>query len=805
MADKGTYTGLFLITLATLMYELFITRIFSVTLWYHFAFVAVSVAMLGMTVAAVYVYLHPHVFTREHAPRHLSLSALAFSFSTVIGILTHLTVPFVQVPSLIGLYSGILAFGLVAVPFFFSGITVCVALTKFPRQVPLLYAADLAGAALGCLAAAYVFSISNGPSAVFAIAFVAALGAVFFASGPSMAKMRQHALLGSAVMGIMLAGSSFLASQGGSSMRVVWAKGQADISWPLYEKWNSFARIRVSGQAEEPSQPDGWGLSTTYPLDRGVRQLTVDIDSAASTVMTAYSGDPAQIEHLKYDIPNLAHYARPDARVLVIGVGGGRDVLAALAFGQESVVGVEMNGDIVQAVTDRFGEFTGHLDRHPKVTLVVDEARSYLASSSDKFDIIQISFIDTWAAMASGAYLLTEHSLYTTEAWGIFLDHLTPNGVVTVSHWYVGEEPAETYRLVSLASASLMEAGVARPRDHIFLARKLRPSVKKPVGVGTIVVGRAPLSRSDLRTLEQAVERLRFDTVLSPSFAQDSTFEKLVSGQDVALVAAAFPVDIAPPTDDRPFFFYTMRLKSLLDGTMFTADFSDLNRAAVPSLYGLLGIVIAFTGIFALRPLVTGRKQRVMAAIPLLVFFGCIGLGFMFIEISLLQRLIIFLGHPTYSLSVVLFSLLLASGLGSLSASRPILSPVARLMLLIGVLAAGGLATPLITREFQASTTAIRIAVAVGLLFPLGLVMGMAFPLGMRLASATSGALTPWLWGMNGAASVCGSVLAVLIALNGGLSAAFWTGVACYAAALAAYICCTLLPSEVATAEALAP
>jgi predicted membrane-bound spermidine synthase len=805
MANRGTYVGLFLITLATLMYELFMTRIFSVTIWYHFAFMVVSIAMFGMTVAATYVYLLPHVFTPAQTPRYLALSALAFSFSTVIGILTHLTVPFVPDPSLIGLYSGVLAFGLAAVPFFFSGIAVCLALTKFPRQVSLLYAADLVGAALGCLAAVYIFAISDGPSAVFVIAFVAALGAVFFSSDPSMAKMRRHALLASALMGIMLVGSSILTSQGGSPMRVVWAKGQADLTQPLYEKWNSFARIRVWGRADQPSPASGWGLSPTYPLDRTVRQLFMDIDSTAATVMTAYSGDPAQLEHLKYDIPNLAHYARQDARVLAIGVGGGRDVLSALAFDQRSVVGVEMNGDIIQAVTERFGAYTGHLDRNPRVKLVVAEARSYLAGSTDKFDIIQISFIDTWAATASGAYLLTEHSLYTTEAWRIFLDHLTPNGVLTVSRWYLGEKPAETYRLVALASASLMEAGVARPRDHIFLARKLNPSVETPVGVGTIVVGRAPLSQRDLRALEQAGGRLQFDTVLSPSFAQDSTFENLVSGQDLRPVIAAFPADIAPPTDDRPFFFYMVRPKSLFDGTLFSQEFTDLNRYAVPALYVLLVIVIALTGVFALRPLFAERRQRVMAALPLLAYFGAIGLGFMFIEISLLQRLIIFLGHPTYSLSVVLFSLLLASGLGSLSASRPILSPVARLILLIAVLAAGGLATPLIAREFEASTTAIRIVVAMALLFPLGLFMGMAFPLGMRLASATSGTLTPWLWGMNGAASVCGSVLAILIALNGGLAAAFWTGVACYAGALVAYICGTLLSTRVAPAEAVAP
>ncbi|KPL12167.1 hypothetical protein AMJ85_01800 [candidate division BRC1 bacterium SM23_51] len=789
--SKQTYAGLFMVTLATLMYEILLTRIFSVTMWYHFAFVAISVAMFGMTVGAIVVYLRPHHFREERAKHRLAASSLLFAVSIVASFLIHLRIPFITTASLAGLFSIVATYVVISVPFVFSGICVCVALTKFPRQVSRLYAADLAGAAVGCILLIYTLEITDGPTAVIVVALFASIGSAFFAADCRRKKMVQLTWVVSVLLALFVVLQTILATAQLSPLRLVWVKG-APESRPLYEKWNSFSRTSVTGNPHALEHPVGWGLSPKYTFGRTVRQLHLTIDAGAATVLIGFDGDLQAHEYLKYDLTNLVHYVRPNAKVLVVGTGGGRDILSAMAFGQPAVIGVEINKDIINAVNRKFGDFTGHLDRHPNILFVNDEARSYIARSKDKYDIIQISLIDTFAATAAGAFVLTENSIYTIEAWKVFLEHLTPRGVLTVTRWYFRGRPGEIYRLTSLGSAALTELGAADPRKHIFVAKcMMAPEGSYPLdGVGTILVSREPFSEHDLDALEAAVQEMHFDLVLSPRFSLDSTFATIASGKDLDRFAAAYPINIAPPTDDSPFFFNMLRLRDVFSRQRREQGVMTVNMRAVFVLGALLITVTALTFLCIIVPLVlTADKGSLRGAGPLLLFFSAIGFGFMLIEISQMQRLIIFLGHPTYGLSVVLFSLLLSGGLGSLSTQRlrdvsVKRSAITRMLLLLCALLVFGVLTPYATRAFQASTTVLRILVATGILFALGLFMGMAFPLGMKIASKRSAALTPWLWGMNGATSVCASVLAVAIALSASISTAFWTGFFCYAVAL---------------------
>ena len=216
------------------------------------------------------------------------------------------------------------------------------------------------------------------------------------------------------------------------------------------------------------------------------RQLMLMIDATAGTVMTAYDGDPQTVEHLKYDLTNLVHYLR-GGKVLVIGAGGGRDILSALAFGQESVVAVEMNGATLGVAYDEFADYTGNLADDPRVTLVHDEARSWLARTETSFDVIQLSLTDTWAATAAGAFVLAENSLYTVEAWRLLLGRLTDAGVATCSRWYFQERPGEIYRLVALAARALADLGVEDPRRHMLLVRTMFEEQSPIGGLGTDV------------------------------------------------------------------------------------------------------------------------------------------------------------------------------------------------------------------------------------------------------------------------------------------------------------------------------
>ncbi len=803
-ANRQTYLGLFLVALATLMYELLLTRIFSVTMWYHFAFVAVSVAMFGMTVGAIIVYLLPRLFTPEGIHKQLALSALMFSLSTVLSFLGHVNVPFAMDDWQAILTSSAILYPLVSVPFVFSGICVSLCLTRFPRQVSRLYAADLAGAAVGCVLLVVTLSAVDGPSAVLITSGIASVGALLFSPWRSSSRvLNLSAVCTCLLLGLIITQIASVANHT-ALLRLVWVKGVQE-TLPLYEKWNSFSRIQVNpvattrpvGKGISENYTGDWGVSKNYSANSEARELVLQIDASAATVITAFDGQLDKFEYFKYGITNLAHHIRPASTVLVVGPGGGRDILSALAFGQKRVLGVEINGEIIDTVTKVFGDFTGHLDRRSDVTFVVDEARSYVARSPDRFDIIQLSLVDTWAATAAGAFVMTENSLYTVEAWKIFLEHLTPRGVLTASRWYARDRPSEMYRVVALAAESLAELGVENPRNHILVGRYMdtMDATGNPVlGLGTILVSREPLTEADVQTINSIAAVWGFEIVLTPTYALDDTFATVASGQDIRAFSAAFPLNISPPTDDSPFFFHMLRMRDIPTRQLWQQSTPDANFRAVVVLAALLAVVIVLSLICIVVPLLlTTGKTSLKGVGPLSLFFASIGLGFMLIEISQMQRLIVFLGHPTYSLSVVLFTLLLASGIGSFLTSGAApqslrRSATLRLGSLLFTLALFGLLTPAVTHQLQAATTPIRILVAIILLAPLGLLMGMAFPLGMKLASANSPGITPWLWGINGATSVCASVLAVVIAMYSGISTSFWVGFAAYVVALLAFL-----------------
>ena len=265
----------------------------------------------------------------------------------------------------------------VRLPFFFCGITVCLSLTRFPGNIGTLYCADLVGAAFGCLLVVGALELLDAPSAVLLAAVVAASSGLVF-SRQCQSRFRNLALGLTVILIGLSAGHGILYQNGEPILRPRWVRGQ-EAARPLYEEWNSFSRLTVYGNRNSPSKPFGWGLSSKAP-DDPVRQLFLTIDGTAGTVLTEFTGEHAKLEYLKFDVTNIVHHLRPGSRVLIVGAGGGRDVLAALAFGQSSAIAVEVNQGILNLVNSVFGDFTGHLDRQPGVEFVSDEARSYLVA-----------------------------------------------------------------------------------------------------------------------------------------------------------------------------------------------------------------------------------------------------------------------------------------------------------------------------------------------------------------------------------------------------------------------------------------
>lgn len=773
---KRLLSALFLVAAATVMFEVLLTRIFSLTMWFHFAFMAISVAMFGLTVGALLVFLRPEWWPEAALGRKMGAAALYLAITMSVAVLLHITLymPTGQVD----LVPIIVTFLVMAVPFVYSGIFVCLALTRFPSHIGRLYAADLAGAAIGCLAVVVALRWLDGAGAALACAALAAVASAMLHPGKARAvALAVAALLG----GTGIWSGVHLAQNGLAALEIRYIRG-AEQPALEYERWNSFSRIAVLKPSEFHAV--AWNLSRAYKGRLDIESRWLQIDSHAGTQLIGFDGDLAKVEFLRWDLPNFVHHLRRNARVAIVGPGGGRDVVTAKLFGQKRVVAVELNGDIMRVANQRYGGFTGQLDRDPAVTFVNDEARSYLARQKERFDIVELTFIDTFAATAAGAYTLSENPLYTTQGWAVFLNRLDDDGLLAVSRAVSNE----LGRMVSLGRAALLSIGVSEPEKHMVMVTNRHKGAKSIHPMGLLLVRKTPFGKEELGGIRALAKQMDFDIDLEPGAARTKLLLALATGRGIDAVAPP-TVDYSAPTDDRPFFFYMARPSAWL---FMRGGESSPVSAALVVLAGLLVTVVILTAACIVLPLLLSRTRLAASDTGLLAFFGAIGLGFMLIEVSMLQRLIIFLGHPVYGLSVILFVLLLAGGLGSyfsvrISDTRLRAGGVRVLAALVAVLLASGLAAVPLISSFSDAETPVRIAVSGALLAAMGVLMGMAFPLGMRLAMASRPGLGPWLWGVNGATSVLASVLAVVIAMAVGISASFWTGVAAYVAALAAF------------------
>jgi len=797
LTDKKTPFGLALLTCATLLMEITFTRIFSVTMWYHFAFMAISVAMFGMAMGSVIVYLRPKWFPQEKIRPILAKLSLSFAASIVVTFWLHLHIPFIPALTFIGVASIILTFLLITIPFVFSGIAVSLVLTRFPKDVGKLYAFDLIGAAIGCILLWLFMRPLTGPGVVLAGAAIGGASAFVFAWEENKKKL--FYISGFVTLTLVLMA---VLQPHYRILEIRWVKNawggpmaqKVDMT-PMIERWNSHASVTVFNTTQDTIL--GWGLSETFKPDYIPKQLYLLIDAAAGTVITQYDNKPNKVKHFKYDVTSLAHHIRPESDVLVIGVGGGRDILTSLMFNPKSVTGVEINADILDLVNSgQMGDFTGHLDLNPKVNFYNDEARSWVERSNKKFDIIQASLIDSWAATSAGAFVLTENSLYTREAWIEFINHLSDRGVLTMSRWWVRGQPGEMMRATSLAYSALRELGVKNPRNHVLIAATdFDQETDNPNGVGTIIVSKRPLSKNDVESFTNTCKQMKFRILLTPVETEFQGFAKILDPSTSKNFTENYKLNIKPSTDDNPFFFNMLRFRDIFNNTLEDNGVTGFNMRAITILGSLFGMVILMSLLGLLLPLwlhERGNKSEVSkldtkAVWRHSIYFAAIGLGFILVEIGQIQRLTLFLGHPVYSLVIVLFSLLLATGIGSSLSSKWIGDDeksgnrafiAITVLFIISLLAVWVL--PLITSMLYGSALTPRIVISIVLMFIMGIPMGAAFPTGLRLASVEVERATPWLWAINGALSVVGSVLAMILSIGYGITATCLVGALCY-------------------------
>lgn len=767
------YCGaIFVLALATLSYQILITRFFSVMLYYHFAFAAISLAMLGLTRGAMKVYNDPVRYAPERVAVEFAHHASWFAITGVGAMIAFLCVPLVlSWPGAYVTLALVVAALAFVMPFTESGICISLLLTRLPYGGGWLYAADLSGAAIGCLGLIFVLFVVDPVSATLWIgAFAAGAGWMVVRDSGDVRSLRLSAACALTLLAAATVHTG-LAVSGKSHLGVFWAKG-AEQTGTLFERWNTYSRVRVTAFGE--SKPFGWGLAQE-PSTK-IDQHYLDIDADAGTVITRMDGDIGKLSYLKDDVINAAYLVQPPADVAVVGVGGGRDILSGLLFGAKRIHGIEINPAIFEVLTDKFADFSGHLDRQPGVSLVNAEARSYINHSSDRYDLIQISLIDTWAATAAGGLTLTENRLYTVEAWDDFYRALKPGGLLSVSRWYNPDtHRGEFYRLVAIAASALQHKGVSAaelPRHVIAL------------NVGRIVtVITRPDAFTDAQWQSARTNLLAqgFKILLGPDVAFDTVTSTLLSGKADAAFFASLPENIAPSTDDTPFFFYTARFADIVT----TPSLALVNgNAAI--IMTLLLVVVSFCacGYYIIGPFVRLARQMPLSVLtPPVTYFSAIGMGFMLIEISQMQRLMVFLGHPVYGLGVVLFTILLFGGIGSTTVGPHAPRPgavIARVVALLATLVVAGLLTPLVTTWARSEATDIRILVSVLLLAPPAFCMGMMFPLGLSIWRRHTG-LLPFFWSANGITSMFASVLGMALSIEFGIANTYALGAGFYA------------------------
>jgi predicted membrane-bound spermidine synthase len=756
------YFGVAATSLATLLLELALTRVFSVVYFYHFAFLAISIALFGLGAGGVFSYVV------EDWPgslyRKLGILAAANAISVVLSL-----------SYLLG-RAGDLSLGamgivylIAAIPFVLSGAIVSLAISDTIERVNRVYFFDLLGAAAGCALLVPLLDRLGGPNTILVSSVLLAVSAAIWFHLAHASSGRICAVL----LGLLLV-CLITYNVKSSLIDVRFAKGQR-VAGEEFVRWNEFSRIALK-------------------KDPGGDSRNIFIDADASTGVARFDFEhltPKQQFDLKYSGPGCPYLLRPGAKTLVIGPGGGWDVSRALASGSKDITGVEINPIIARVIMkEKFPEYSNSLYFRPEVKIEIEDGRSFVRRSAERYQVLQATLVDTWASTAAGAFALSENNLYTTNAFVDYLSHLTPDGLMSFTRWGFNP-PRESLRVVALAVEALRQLGEKDPARHVAVVRE---NLQKLQGWGsqdTILVARQPFTAADIALIDQAAATARMEVVYVPGTSHDTPFRDLLTATGPGRFYDSYPFDVRPVSDNRPFFFYTVQPRDLWQflksASRQNADFKI--NSALPVLFGLLAIsIVAMLIIMSLPPLILRQGlPRGKGVVPGLLFFLFIGAGYILIQVALIQKFVLFLGHPTYALTVIIFSMLISSGLGSYWSKSLVRADIFRLYVALAVIAGAIIGLSIIVGPIAESGVAlarpIKIVLSILLISPAGFVMGMPFPTGLTLIERVMPAAVRWAWAINAASSVLGSAAAIFLAIYIGIQATLIIGGICYLAA----------------------
>jgi len=780
-AERAPLIGIALASFAALLLELALTRLFSVVLFYHFAFLAISIALLGLGAGGVYAFLRRARLSTTSARRLAARLCLFNAIATLVALEVVLHVPVSLSLSGHNFKRLTLMYVFAGIPFFLTGIIFSVVFAREAKRIPQLYGADLLGGAVACLMVVPLLNWIGGPNAIlFAGITMAVAGAIWAVSS----RVRNLAFVIAAVFVVIIA-----ANHNGRLIDVIYAKGIriTDYSSVEYVRWNAISRIEVDKKYSDGSR---WAV-----IDADANTALVNVD------LQHWQGSQWQ-KDLMSSPPSVANILRPRGDFAIIGPGGGVDVLRAVANGSPDVTGIEINPIIINRVMlGRYADYTYHLYQLPQVHIHVADGRSFIRSTKQQFDVVQMTLVDTWASTAAGAFALSENNLYTVQAFREYFSHLKPDGMIAITRWEF-KRPREALRVVSVGMQALHEMGISNPGAHFMVISKGRLDED---GIAVLVLAKkSPFTSEEENAVRAHLNETDLVAQFMPSAPVDNAFGRLIASNDPYGFAKSYEFNVSPVTDDAPFFFFTLKIEQILNRNVLHRGIDwKVNLGVV--VLGLV-LIISILAVLAFLVLPMALHGGTDGHGMQLLYFIAIGLGYILVEIAFIQRFVLFLGHPTYALTVVIFLLLLSSGAGSM-ASRSWLSEPVRVRTTLAIIAMALLVyvplLPMILSALIGLPFLVKLLISALLLAPLGFAMGMPFPTGLRWlagnnveaedstvapvepSNSKEGNAVEWAWAMNAASSVLGSVLAMVIAIQFGLNLTLACGSVAYLFALA--------------------
>jgi hypothetical protein len=749
------FAGIFLIALSGLVLEVSITRIFSAAIWYHFAFVAVSVALVGLGASGLVVQHRVKKLKGKWAENLTIYSAwgIAIFIPITLFVMHALASQVIYLPLFMILFS---------VPFFLVGIIISAAFNAFASVAGRLYAADLIGASAGALLVVLFLVLTGGEGATLIVGLIAAIGGTIFSR---IAKNTKKTVVSLMFVAFAL---SLIFLNHATQIFAIPTDPTAQKDLPIYlrehpgskivkTEWNSFSRIDVvEGGA------GGEGLVAK-----------VFIDGGAGTNIISWDGKTESRQELSTWMQYLPFKMMQDPKVLVIGSGGGRDVVASLVSGSKDVTSVEINPIIYETVKS-YGDRAGNVYSHEYVRSYVDEGRSFITRSSEKYDIVYVPFVDTWASVSSGGLSVSENFLYTLQGFQQYYDHLTATGKIVTVRWLI-----DAPRFISTYAKLLEQNGIPQDQLDRHLIMVTSDSYTQDPSVTMVIFSKSPFTDEEIRFFSQSFSQYGYKPILVPGQIMREPYSALLNGQiNLDQFYNMFETKVYPVTDDNPYF---LSFEKPLPGVVEVLLYASVGIVAI-------FLLVPFAWMKRRREEEVGTKKSEIGIATMIPYFAALGMGFILIELALLQKLILLMGNPTMTFALLLFTLLISSGAGSLLSARIAKNNMKNLVFIIGGIAGLGILYFLFLPPIIYSTIAepieAKAAVSIAILAPIGFLMGMPLPTGMRLLKVHRPDYIPWMWAVNGAFSVLGAVLAIALGIMYGSSLAMILGILIYLVAL---------------------